>query len=182
MTLPGNLTFEGALRKRRGLRDKWVRLSVLRRVFLCTSFSCFGQKEKRCTYGEKIQRRQIEGTLPEGSFDVFAAQSERRGTLFFTSLQKTRDTHKFGGIPVAKITNSQEFLEALKAEYTRRGMPHGIMKVRGKMDPSDTIRYDVVFVPRKPEPHRKHLTPESRSLIQYDNSPTKPQPYQLPLW
>ena len=51
------------------------------------------------------------------------------------------------------MTDLEKFLEGLKAEEERLGLKSsGIMESMEKMDSSDTIRYDVVMIPRRPQP------------------------------
>ena len=54
---------------------------------------------------------------------------------------------------MAKITNSYEFLEALKAERKRLGLKSsGTLELMGTTDSSDTTSYEVVMISRKPRP------------------------------
>ena len=47
----------------------------------------------------------------------------------------------------------KEYLARLKSEEERLGLKSsGIMESIEKMDSSDTIRYDVVMIPRRPRP------------------------------
>ena len=69
------------------------------------------------------------------------------------------------------MTDLQKCLEGLKAEGLAQGLKSfGTMESIEKMDSSDTIRYDVVMIPRRPRPKGEALlvsptTPKSRVTI-----------------
>ena len=61
---------------------------------------------------------------------------------------------------MGKITNSQEFLEALKAGRRARGLDDSTITelVEEPTDSSGTTTYSVVFIPRRPQ--RKKEAPK----------------------
>ncbi len=64
------------------------------------------------------------------------------------------------------IRDSNEFVALLRAERKRLGAKDsGIMESMATMDSSDTTRYDVVMIPRKPQnarPQGSSTTPEQQ--------------------
>ena len=52
---------------------------------------------------------------------------------------------------MAKIRNSRELLEALKAEYKRRGLKEPNIELMNPTE-EELNTYTVVFVPRRPQP------------------------------
>ena len=57
---------------------------------------------------------------------------------------------------MAKMTDLEKFVEELKAEEEALGLKSfGIMESMEQMDKSDTTRYDVVMIPRKPKARDK---------------------------
>ena len=62
------------------------------------------------------------------------------------------------------MTDLEKFLVRYHAEGKRRGLESsGIMGSTEKMDSSDTTRYDVVMIPRRPQP--KEGIPKSSSEV-----------------
>ena len=65
------------------------------------------------------------------------------------------------------IRDSNEFLALLRAARKRLGAKDsGIMESMATMDSSDTTRYDVVMIPRKPKPRdRTPLQPKRETHV-----------------